>query len=81
MLDLDPDTRITAEEALEHDYLKQYSDPSDEPSSDSYDQSFEDQKLEIEEWKSECFSLKKCFAFFFDNWKFTCILMQMILIW
>jgi len=51
MLDLDPDTRITADEALKHPYLHQYHDPSDEPNSGPYDQSFEDQKLDIQRWK------------------------------
>ncbi|KAK2151325.1 hypothetical protein LSH36_367g04006 [Paralvinella palmiformis] len=52
MLDLDPDTRITAIEALAHPYLHQYADPSDEPESGMYDQSFEDKDLIIEEWRS-----------------------------
>ena len=53
MLDLDPDTRITAEGALAHGYLKQYADPSDEPASDPYDQSFEEKDMDIEQWKSK----------------------------
>jgi len=52
MLDLDPDTRITAEQALSHDYLKQYSDPSDEPTSQPYDQSFEEKEYDVPQWKS-----------------------------
>ena len=52
MLDLDPDTRITAEEALAHPYLQQYADPSDEPVSKPYDQSFEQKELKVEEWKN-----------------------------
>ncbi|KAL4227017.1 Mitogen-activated protein kinase 14 [Mactra antiquata] len=51
MLDLDADTRITAEQALAHPYLKQYADPSDEPTADKYDQSFEDLDLSIPEWR------------------------------
>jgi len=51
MLDLDPDTRISAEEALAHPYLKAYADPSDEPISEPYDQSFEDKELDIPTWK------------------------------
>ena len=31
MLELDPDKRITAEEALEHEYFSEYHDPDDEP--------------------------------------------------
>ena len=53
MLDLDPDTRISAEEALAHSYLKAYADPSDEPISEPYDQSFEDKELDIPTWKRE----------------------------
>ena len=52
MLDLDPDTRITAEQALAHPYFRQYADPSDEPGSEPYDQSFEEKDLEIPTWKS-----------------------------
>ena len=55
MLDLDPDTRITAEEALSHEYLRQYSDPSDEPTSQPYDQSFEEKDFEVQYWKSMAF--------------------------
>ena len=53
MLDLDPDTRISAEDALAHSYLKAYADPSDEPTSEPYDQSFEDKELDIPTWKRE----------------------------
>lgn len=51
MLDLDADTRITATEALAHPYLSQYADPTDEPTAEPYDQSFEDMELTIPEWK------------------------------
>ena len=57
MLDLDPDTRITAEQALAHPYFKQYADPSDEPESEPYDQSFEEKNLEIPDWKSKVSTL------------------------
>jgi serine/threonine protein kinase len=53
MLELDADKRITAEQALAHQYLEKYSDPSDEPVSQLYDQSFEDMDLETERWKGE----------------------------
>lgn len=55
MLDLDPDTRITTDEALAHEYLKQYSDPSDEPISAPFDQSFEDRDVDIQVWKELIF--------------------------
>ncbi|GLH15317.1 Eukaryotic translation initiation factor 2-alpha kinase [Gryllus bimaculatus] len=51
MLELDADKRITAEEALAHQYLSQYADPNDEPISAPYDQSFEDMDLPVEKWK------------------------------
>ena len=53
MLDLDPDTRVTAEGALSHQYLAQYADPTDEPTSDPYDSSFEERDFEIPVWRSE----------------------------
>ncbi|KAK6617230.1 Mitogen-activated protein kinase 14B [Polyplax serrata] len=51
MLELDADKRITAEQALAHPYLSQYADPSDEPISAPYDQSFEDMELPLDKWK------------------------------
>lgn len=51
MLELDADKRMTAEKALAHPYLTQYADPSDEPNSPAYDQSFEDMELNVEKWK------------------------------
>ncbi|XP_039276626.1 mitogen-activated protein kinase p38b isoform X1 [Nilaparvata lugens] len=51
MLELDSERRITAERALAHPYLAQYADPTDEPISQPYDQSFEDMELPVEEWK------------------------------
>lgn len=53
MLHLDPDHRITTEQALAHPYLQQYSDPSDEPTCEHYDQSFEEKDLDINSWKSQ----------------------------
>lgn len=34
-----------------YSYLSKYADPSDEPSSPPYDQSFEDMDLAVENWK------------------------------
>ncbi len=51
MLELDSDKRINAEAALGHPYLAQYADPSDEPSSSPYDQTFEDYDLSVDKWK------------------------------
>jgi len=55
MLELDADKRINAEQALAHPYLAQYADPTDEPVSPVYDQSFEDMELPVERWKGEHF--------------------------
>lgn len=52
MLDLDPDTRITAEQALSHEYLRQYADPSDEPTAEPLDQSYEEKEYDVPHWKS-----------------------------
>ena len=59
-LELDADKRINAEEALAHPYLAQYADPSDEPISPPYDQSFEDMDLSVEEWKGNILSFVFC---------------------
>ena len=54
MLEIDSDKRMTAEQALAHPYLAQYADPTDEPSSLPYDQTFEDFELPVEKWKGMC---------------------------
>ena len=67
MLNLDPDLRITAEQALAHPYMQQYADPADEPTSAPYDQSFEEQELDIDAWKSQslsCYTLAVELIFF-----------------
>uniref|UniRef100_A0A6M2DNW6 mitogen-activated protein kinase n=1 Tax=Xenopsylla cheopis TaxID=163159 RepID=A0A6M2DNW6_XENCH len=51
MLEVDSDRRLTAEQALAHKYLTKYADPTDEPVSTPYDQSFEDMDLPVEKWK------------------------------
>jgi len=51
MLEVDADRRITAEQALAHQYLSQYADPTDEPTSAPYDQTFEDLDLPVDQWK------------------------------
>lgn len=56
MLELDSEKRITAEQALAHEYMKKYSDPSDEQTSALYDQSFEVMELPVEKWKELVFN-------------------------
>lgn len=53
MLELDPEKRITAETALAHPYLTQYADPTDEPVSQPYDESFEHMELSVDKWKGK----------------------------
>ena len=53
MFELDADKRIHAGQALSHPYLAQYADPSDEPISLAYDQTFEDFDLTVDQWKGE----------------------------
>nr|ARR97155.1 p38 mitogen-activated protein kinase [Haliotis discus discus] len=50
-LDLDPDSRISIEQALAHPYLRQFYDPEDEPLSPPFDSSFEDLKHDCEGWR------------------------------
>merc|ERR1711963_1362642 len=56
MLEIDPDRRITAEQTLAHPYLAQYADPTDEPNSAPYDQTFEDYDLQVQEWKANAWN-------------------------
>ena len=53
MLEIDADKRISADQALAHPYLAQYADPTDEPVSLPYDQTFEDYDLPVEKWKGK----------------------------
>lgn len=52
MLVFDPKKRITATEALAHEYLAPYHDPTDEPVADEkFDWSFNDADLPVDTWK------------------------------
>lgn len=63
MLELDADKRITAEQALAHKYLAQYADPTDEPVSAPYDQSFEDMDLSVDKWKGKALAVFLAFLY------------------
>ncbi len=54
---MDPDERITCEQALEHPYLKTFHDPTDEPEGHLFDDQYETQDYPIAEWKSKIFDL------------------------
>lgn len=52
MLVFDPKKRITATEALGHEYLAPYHDPTDEPiAEEKFDWSFNDADLPVDTWK------------------------------
>lgn len=52
MLVFDPRTRIKAGDALAHEYLSPYHDPTDEPvAEEKFDWSFNDADLPVEQWK------------------------------
>lgn len=57
MLVFDPRKRITAAESLEHPYLLQYHDPTDEPVADEpFDWSFTGADLPVDTWKMMMYS-------------------------
>ena len=57
MLVFDPKKRITASEALAHEYLAPYHDPTDEPTADEkFDWSFNDADLPVDTWKVMMYS-------------------------
>lgn len=52
MLVFDPKKRVRAEQALAHDYLAPYHDPTDEPvAEEKFDWSFNDADLPVDTWK------------------------------
>jgi p38 MAP kinase len=57
MLVFDPKKRITATEALAHEYLAPYHDPTDEPTAEEkFDWSFNDADLPVDTWKIMMYS-------------------------
>lgn len=55
MLKLDPDERITCEDALEHPYLSTFHDVDDEPEGPKFDDEFETHEYSVPEWKEKIF--------------------------
>ena len=62
MLDLDPATRITAEDALAHRYLSKYADVEDEPVCENKYEDKYTSDLEIAEWKRLVFEAVQNFT-------------------
>ena len=57
MLVFDPSKRLTAAEALQHEYVSPYHDPTDEPeASEKFDWSFNDADLPVDTWKVMMYS-------------------------
>lgn len=57
MLVFDPKKRIRAGEALAHEYLSPYHDPTDEPEAEEkFDWSFNDADLPVDTWKIMMYS-------------------------
>ena len=57
MLEFDPRKRITAAQALEHEYLAPYHDPTDEPvANEKFDWSFNDADLPVDTWRVMMYS-------------------------
>lgn len=63
MLELDPDKRITAAQALAHGYLEEYRDNQDEESASvvPYVKSYDDVDVGISDWRSR---FNSCSAFY-----------------
>lgn len=55
MLQLDPNDRITCEQALEHKYFESFHDKDDEPSGSLFDDSYESADFTVTEWKNKIF--------------------------
>jgi len=57
MLVFDPRKRLSAGDALTHEYLSPYHDPTDEPvADDKFDWSFNDADLPVDTWKIMMYS-------------------------
>lgn len=61
MLVFDPRLRVRAGDALAHEYLAPYHDPSDEPvAEEKFDWSFNDADLPVDQWKVMMFARSLC---------------------
>ncbi|ROI46613.1 Mitogen-activated protein kinase 13 [Anabarilius grahami] len=62
MLVLDADARLTADGALAHSYFDGLRDPEDWPEPTSYDDSYDNATLPLEEWKRLSFKEVRSFV-------------------
>ncbi|XP_065067156.1 mitogen-activated protein kinase 14-like isoform X1 [Rhopilema esculentum] len=61
MLVLDPDHRITSDDAIKHPYLAKYHDPDDEPTGETFTDEYENADLDIDQWRELTFNAIKSF--------------------
>lgn len=65
MLVFDPNKRVSAADALAHEYLAPYHDPTDEPvAEEKFDWSFNDADLPVDTWKIMMYVHSTLFLFF-----------------
>ncbi|KAL8611253.1 hypothetical protein ACOMHN_013684 [Nucella lapillus] len=55
MLDLDPARRISVNDAISHPYMADYHDPTDEPTAEPFDHSFEGLAPGVEGWRNRVY--------------------------
>lgn len=68
MLVFDPRTRVRAGDALAHEYLSPYHDPTDEPvAEEKFDWSFNDADLPVDTWKIMMYALIRPFIVSADS--------------
>lgn len=64
MLDIDPQKRITADDALTDPYVSSYSDSNDEPECEKQiDLSLLDSEMTTDEWKSKMYEFSPSAAY------------------
>lgn len=61
MLQLDPNERLTCEQALEHPYLKTFHDVDDEPEGTPFDDCYESQEYPVNDWRDRIYQEIKNF--------------------
>ena len=58
LFELDPNRRISSEDAIKHPFCLKYHDEQDEPTCEPFIETFESKELSNREWKSKHFDLK-----------------------
>lgn len=58
MLELDPDLRISCDDAIKHSYVVAFHDEEDEPVANPFDDMYESEDISLNEWKGILFFKK-----------------------